>query len=67
MSLEPLRVYLYDDGLVRIATEEYTEDQDKISDCCVHVTNYAINRKNTDKFTYNQNPSECEGNKVTKL
>ena len=63
-SLEPLRLYLYDDGLIRIATEEYTEDPQTLNDSCIHVCNYAINSKNTEKFIYNENPSECEGNKV---
>ena len=66
-SLEPLRLYLYDDGLVRIATEEYSEEPEKLYDSCVHVCNYAINCKNTEKFIYNDNPSECEGNKVRLL
>ena len=66
-SLEPLRLYIYNDGLVRIATEEYTEDPEKIYDCCVHITNFAVNRKNTEKFIYNENPSECEGNKVDEI
>ena len=55
---------MYDDGLVRIATEEYSEDPEKLYDSCVHVCNYAINCKNKEKFIYNNNPSECEGNKV---
>ena len=63
-SLEPLRLYLYDDGLIRIATEEYTEDPGTLNDSCIHVCNYAINNKNTEKYIYNDNPSECEGNKV---
>ena len=63
-SLEPLRLYLYDDGLIRIATEEYTEDPGTLNDACIHVCNYAINSKNTEKFIYNDNPSQCEGNKV---
>ena len=63
-SFDPLRIYLYEDGLVRIATEEYSEEDEKITDCCVHVTNFAVNYKNQDKFVYNETPSECHGNKV---
>lgn len=63
-SFDPLRIYLYEDGLVRIATEEYSEDEDKVTDCCVHVTNFAVNVKNeSNKFVYNETPSECFGNK----
>jgi hypothetical protein len=48
----------------RIATEQYTEDPSKIADCCIHVCNYAVNKKNTDKFVYNTEPDSCKGNKV---
>ena len=65
--MEPLRLYLYDDGLVRIATEKYAETEDKISDSCVHICNYAINCKNTENFKHNDNPFECHGNKVRYL
>ena len=37
---------MYDDGLVRIATELYSEEPDSILDPCIHVTNYDINRTN---------------------
>ena len=54
---------MYDDGLVRIATELYTEDAEAILDPCIHVTNYDINRKNTEKFIYNYEPGSCNGHK----
>ena len=40
-----MRIFLFDDGLVRFATEEYTLPKNKnISDLCMHLTNYAINK-----------------------
>ena len=54
---------MYDDGLVRIATEAYTEDPDLIKDSCIHVTNYDVNRKNTAKFIHSEDPSLCQGHK----
>ena len=54
---------MYDDGLVRIATETYTEDPDLIKDSCIHVTNYDVNRKNTAKFVQNSDPSQGQGHK----
>ncbi len=53
---------MYDDGLVRIATELYTEDPESIKDSCVHVTNYDINRNST-KFIHNSDPGSCNGHK----
>ena len=46
-SFEPLRVYLYREGLVRFASESYNNDdiiseQSKFS----HLTNYSINKNN---------------------
>ena len=43
-SLDPLIVYLYGDGLVRFATQPYTNSSDKLQDNFVHLTNFAINK-----------------------
>ena len=67
-SLDPLTVYLYEDGLVRIATEQYTEHPGSVHDCCIHVTNFAVNsRDNAGKFKHSKNVSACEGHKVRKV
>ena len=56
-SFDPLRVYLYREGLVRIATEKYDlgkwNDEKKYS----HLTNYSINKKN-EKYVGNENAEE---------
>jgi len=62
-SLDPLKIYMYDDGLIRIATELYNEEPDSILDPCIHVTNFDINKKNKDKFIYNYEPQSCNGHK----
>lgn len=43
-SLDPLMVYLYGDGLVRFATQPYTNTKDKLQDKFIHLTNFAINK-----------------------
>ncbi|KAJ3083400.1 Tubulin polyglutamylase ttll6 [Quaeritorhiza haematococci] len=49
-SVDPLRVFIYKDGLARFATEPYEPpDKSNLSDVCMHLTNYAINKK-SDKF-----------------
>jgi tubulin polyglutamylase TTLL6/13 len=41
----PLRVALYDEGLVRLCTEKYAEPTNRnLGKSCVHLTNYAINK-----------------------
>lgn len=46
-SCKPLRMYLFNDGLVRLCTEEYTKPSaDNVAVKCMHLTNYAINKHN---------------------
>ena len=63
-SLDPLTMYLYDDGLVRIATEAYTEHPDSVGSACVHVTNFAVNVTNEDKFRHSSSADGSDGHKV---
>ena len=64
-SLDPLTVYMYDDGLVRIATERYTENVRSLRDSCIHITNFDVNRQNEAKYVANESPNQCEGHKVS--
>eukprot|EP00347_Sterkiella_histriomuscorum_P013399 403364853 len=56
-SYDPLRIYLYREGLVRFASEKYDitkfNDETKYS----HLTNYSIN-KNNENFVQNENADE---------
>ena len=59
---DPLRIYIYNEGLTRFASEKY-----KLSDCksnrFAHLTNYSVNKKN-EKFVQNTNATEDgKGNK----
>ena len=45
----PLRVYIYEEGLVRFATELFSLQPAQLSNRFVHLTNYSIN-KTSDKF-----------------
>jgi len=44
-SIDPLRVYVYREGLVRFATEKYSQDPDSLKRRCMHLTNYSVNSK----------------------
>lgn len=46
-SYEPLRIYVYKEGLVRFASEKYSL-RDAKSNLFKHLTNYSINKKNTN-------------------
>lgn len=47
--IKPLRMYLFHDGLVRMCTEEYVKPtKQNISMTCMHLTNYAVNKHNSN-------------------
>lgn len=41
-SVDPLKIYVYNEGLVRFASEQYSKDLNKGFQ---HLTNYSINKK----------------------
>lgn len=51
-SINPLRIYIYEEGLTRFATQKYS--QDSMNSRYKHLTNYSVNKfnanfiKNTD-------------------
>ena len=54
-SINPLKIYIYQDGIVSFATEEYTECHEQINNKFIHLTNYSINKNNT-KFSSSNSP-----------
>lgn len=45
-SVDPLLVFVYEEGLARFATETYVgPNKDNMEDICMHLTNYAINKE----------------------
>ena len=55
--VDPLRVYVYREGLVRFATERYTDAGEDLKRRCVHLTNYSVNVK-TEAFAMGQGAEE---------
>ncbi|XP_033737297.1 tubulin polyglutamylase TTLL7-like isoform X4 [Pecten maximus] len=46
-SCDPLRVFLFDDGLVRLSTEKYLAPTEaNINHSFMHLTNYSVNKHN---------------------
>jgi hypothetical protein len=43
-SIEPLRLYLFDQGLVRFAAERYPGEDKLLENTWAHLTNYAVNK-----------------------
>ena len=47
VGFDPLRVYIHEDGLTRFATTEYElPNRHNMHDMCMHLTNYAVNKRN---------------------
>lgn len=61
---DPLRIYIHKEGLARFATEEYHPPSNgNIENLCMHLTNYAINKKNKN-FVFNKDQAKSsEGHK----
>ncbi|KAF1333600.1 Tubulin-tyrosine ligase family, partial [Globisporangium splendens] len=53
-SYEPLRIYLFDNGLVRFCTEKYSTSKSALQNPFGYLTNYSVNKKNTAAFQENQ-------------
>ncbi|XP_038076530.1 tubulin polyglutamylase TTLL4-like isoform X2 [Patiria miniata] len=61
-SYDPLKIYVFQDGLARFATMKYSASMKNLSNKFMHLTNYSINKKNAD-FTPNNDYTACEGHK----
>lgn len=62
-SCDPLRIYIYKEGLVRFATSRYKEPSGvNISNVFMHLTNYAVNKHSR---TYNQDTEAGSKRKLT--
>ena len=64
-GVEPLRIFVYKEGLARFATEPYLGPQKQnLDNLFMHLTNYAIN-KNSDNFVANATVDDDSGTKRT--
>ncbi|XP_028291413.1 tubulin monoglutamylase TTLL4 isoform X2 [Gouania willdenowi] len=61
-SYDPLRVYIYSDGLVRFASCKYSTSMKTLSNKFIHLTNYSINKKNSE-YQSNSDDTDCQGHK----
>ena len=58
-GVNPLRIYIFEEGLVRFATEPYKPaKRDNMDNLFMHLTNYAINKKSS---AYQQTTGEEAG------
>ncbi|GAA6100969.1 tubulin polyglutamylase ttll6 isoform X1 [Tachysurus ichikawai] len=51
-SCDPFRIFVYNEGLARFCTNQYSEPtHNTMDDVCMHLTNYAIN-KHSENFVH---------------
>lgn len=63
-GVDPMRIYIYNDGIARFSTEEYEPPKKgNLNNMFMHLTNYAINKNNADFKTDNQFDVEDRGHK----
>ncbi|XP_061399048.1 LOW QUALITY PROTEIN: tubulin monoglutamylase TTLL4 [Musca vetustissima] len=63
-SINPLRLYMYKDGLARFASVKYSSELNSLDDVCMHLTNYSIN-KFSESYDKNEDVNACQGHKWT--
>ncbi|VDO75575.1 unnamed protein product [Heligmosomoides polygyrus] len=63
-SFYPLIVYVYSEGLTRVASEKYCSELDS-KDAFIHLTNYSINKNNSNFVRNESMASEDLGHKWT--
>ncbi|XP_055371763.1 probable beta-tubulin polyglutamylase isoform X3 [Condylostylus longicornis] len=47
-SFDPLIIYIYEEGLVRLATVKYNRNTENLWNPCMHLCNYSINKYHSD-------------------
>ena len=62
-GLAPFRMYIYQEGLVRFASEEYSTDIKDLKENYRHLTNISLNKKNKKSFVVANEVDTEEGNR----
>lgn len=63
-SCDPLRAFIYNNGLARLSTEPYQEPHESnIDRLFMHLTNYSVNKRNKQHYDSNDGPSGETGTK----
>ncbi|KAH8330302.1 hypothetical protein KR067_000982, partial [Drosophila pandora] len=64
-SFDPLIIYLYEEGIVRLATVRYDRHADNLWNPCMHLCNYSINKYHSDYIRSSDAQVEDVGHKWT--
>lgn len=65
-SMNPLRIYIYEEGLTRFATSKYSQNQNQQgynkASKFMHLTNFSVNKKNLN-FVANEDDDDRRSSK----
>ncbi|XP_049305847.1 tubulin polyglutamylase TTLL5 isoform X1 [Bactrocera dorsalis] len=64
-SFDPLIIYIYEEGLVRLATVKYDRAAENLWNPCMHLCNYSINKYHSDYIKSSDAEIEDVGHKWT--
>ncbi|XP_076260052.1 tubulin tyrosine ligase-like 5 isoform X4 [Rhynchophorus ferrugineus] len=64
-SMDPLLIYIYEEGLVRFATVKYDSSHKQLWNPCMHLCNYSINKYHSDYVKSDDPSAENVGHKWT--
>lgn len=62
-GFDPLRVFMYKDGLVRFATEQYVKGKKSLKKRYIHLTNFSVNKKSKNFIRVQNDVQDGEGSK----
>ena len=65
-SFDPLKIYLFKEGLVRLATVPYSTSKSSLKQRFIHLTNYSVNKK-AEAYIKNENKSPDKSPEKTKV
>lgn len=63
-SISPLRLFIYEEGIVRFAANRYSKNIDDIKNQFIHLTNYSVN-KNCLEYVPSSSTDSQDGHKWT--
>ena len=66
-TIKPMKLYLYNEGLVRLASEKYNFNINETQNRFSFLTNLFINKKNKNKFIYPKNLENMEDSNLWNL
>jgi len=61
---EPLKAYIFENGLVRLATQPYSTAKGSLKKRYIHLTNFSINKK-AENYKKNVTTGETESTATT--